>query len=907
MRRIVASSILALTAALATAATAQTAGQVPAEGVTPTPAPTTAGASVEEIVVTGSSIRGVASAGSPTVGVGIEEIRQAGVATATDAIRLLPQVLNLGADESRSSFNGGAQDGAANSTAINGVNLRGVGPESTLLLVNGRRIAPGGVIKALYDLNVVAANAISRLEVVTDGASAIYGADAVAGVVNIITRRRTDEIESFARYGFGDDIDQKVFGQTLGFNWGSGGVFGAYEHNERSNLAGRDRKWATQDRRARGGSDARQTLASPGNILVGTTRYGLPAGNGVGVAPGRVTAGTVNLYDEGFDADLLPSQNRESFFGNLYQDVTPDLTLWAEGFYTTRTFTVDQPAASGTLTVPASNAFFVLPAGITATSARVEYRFAQENPAKASYGKEEAWHAATGFDWDVGAGFRLSGFGDISVSDGFQSRNNILNNAALTQALASSNPATAFNPFGDGSYNVANNPALVDRIVANRDTSARSTNKDLSLKLDGPLFDLPAGAVRIAGGVEYHHNRFEQTLVATNVLASGAATIKSVDNRRNFKSVYGEVFVPVVGSGNAMPGIERLELSVAARYDDYSDFGTTTNPKVGLIYAPVRGLVLRGTYGTSFRAPSLVDTSPQIQNIFIQNLTDPASATGVTRGVFINGGNPDLQPEEATTWSGGVDIKPEALPGASLSVNYYRISYKNRIDVVPANALTNNAYTSFVQRRPGDATAAAAFNARLAALLASPDLQSPAEPVTTLNAFIDGRRQNLGSLRQEGIDANLAYAFDSGIGRWRLGADLSFITKLTRATAPGSASIDVLDTFGNPVNFRGRGSVIWSSGGFAFASFVNYVDSYTNTAIAPNVRAKSYTTVDANLSYDLEKGGASGLLAGTRIALSIQNAFDRDPPVVLNGTLSYDSQNINPIGRFFALEVTKKW
>ena len=214
-------------------------------------APVEEAAAADEIVVTGTSIRGIASAGSPTIGLTQADIKQTGAATASEMTRLLPQVLNLGADESRSSFNGGAQDGAANSTAISGVNLRGLGPESTLLLLNGRRVAPNGVIKALFDINQLPANGIARIEVVTDGASAIYGADAVAGVVNLITRRKTDAIETNARYGFGDSIDQKVFGQTIGFGWGSGALFAAYEHNERSRLAGNQRGFASQDRRAR--------------------------------------------------------------------------------------------------------------------------------------------------------------------------------------------------------------------------------------------------------------------------------------------------------------------------------------------------------------------------------------------------------------------------------------------------------------------------------------------------------------------------------------------------------------------------------------------------------------------------------------------------------------------------------
>src|SRR4051794_9924016 len=184
---------------------------------------------VEEIVVTGTSIRGVASAGSPSIALDHEAFVESGLATSSDLARSLPQVINLGADESRL---GGAQDGAANTTRVSGINLRGVGNEATLLLINGRRLAPAGVIKSLYDPNVIPAAALERMEVVVDGASAIYGSDAVAGVVNLITRKDFSGAETMLRYGSADGTDQIVASQNFGMTWDGGSVFGAFEHYE---------------------------------------------------------------------------------------------------------------------------------------------------------------------------------------------------------------------------------------------------------------------------------------------------------------------------------------------------------------------------------------------------------------------------------------------------------------------------------------------------------------------------------------------------------------------------------------------------------------------------------------------------------------------------------------------------
>jgi len=142
-----------------------------------------------------------------------------------------------------------------------------------------------------------------------------------------------------------------------------------------------------------------------------------------------------------------------------------------------------------------------------------------------------------------------------------------------------------------------------------------------------------------------------------------------------------------------------------------------------VIYAPISDLTLRATYGTSFRAPSLVDSADQIKNIFIQNLTDPTSSTGVTRGIFTNGGNGQLGPETAKTWSAGLDWKPRAISGLSVSATWYKILYNNRIDVTPNTAMANGSvYAAYIVRRPAasDAAATAAFNAQVAAAMASP-------------------------------------------------------------------------------------------------------------------------------------------------------------------------------------------
>lgn len=896
-RLVLRASALAITATFATAAQAQQPAQ---------------DSNVGELIVTGTSIRGVASTGSPTVGVSIEELKEAGVSTAGEAAKLLPQVLNLGADEARSSYNRGSQDSAANATAVRTANLRGIGPEATLLLWNGRRLAPNGVIKSLSDIDQIPAGALSRIEVVSDGASAIYGSDAVAGVVNLITRRNYEGAETTLRYGYADGLDQKLFNQSFGKRWDGGGLFFDFEHNDRSNLAGADRAFASQNLTARGGTDQRAFTAGPGNIVISGVRYALPNGTG---APGTIdptllVAGTANRYDEGFNQDLLPSQKRDTVVFHIDQQVTDKVQLWYEGFYSTRTFNLAQPAALFSLSVPNTNPFYVRPSTAPAgTSETVEYRLTEDSDSS-SNGYEDSYQNAFGFDYELHKDWKLSGYFAQSHDQGFQSRESVLNNSALSAALAATTTATAFNPFGNGSYNRTNNAALLDIIDAERLTTGVNGLTDYALKADGPLFSIPGGDIRAAVGVQQLNSTFHQSLVATNVLASGAPTLKIVDNKRTVRSYYGEVFVPVVSEANAAPGVHRLELSAAARVEDYSDFGSTTNPKYGLVYEPIEGLLFRGTYGTSFRAPSLVDSADQIKNIFITNLADPMSlsSANISRGIYTNGGNSALKPETADTISAGIEWKPAFADGLSVSLNYYKIEYTNRIDLAPLNALTQGTlYAPYFTRRPDAADVAgnAAFDARVAALLASPDLQNPVEAVSNIKAILDNRRNNLASLLQDGVDLSVNYRFSALESDWRLSFDWSQIFKVRTQVVAGAAVTDVLGTFGNPVKNRGRLGVGWTHGDWSANGFVNHVGSYTNTAIAGRPKVSSYDTVDATVSYRLPEDWAAG--KGVRVSASVSNLFDKEPPIVINGAFSWDSNNASPVGRFASIEISKSW
>ncbi len=249
------------------------------------------------------------------------------------------------------------------------------------------------------------------------------------------------------------------------------------------------------------------------------------------------------------------------------------------------------------------------------------------------------------------------------------------------------------------------------------------------------------------------------------------------------------------------------------------------------------------------------------------------------------------------------------LQGLSASVTWYDIEYEDRIDVVPNTALANSSvYAPFITRRPpaGDVAGNAAFNLLVASFLTDPDLQSPVEPVTNINAIIDGRRANLGTLKQNGVDVNLAYAFDTSVGDWRVGLDWANIYKLERSIAPGSPFIDVVDWFGFPIGDRARASLYWRREGWQANMFVNFTDGYYNTANAVTVDVDEHITLDTTVGYEFDDSYGS-LLDGLRLTLAVQDLTDEEPPVVLNGNVSWDNQVVSALGRQVSLTVTKSW
>lgn len=926
------------------------------------------GATQGDVVVTGTRIRGIAPIGSPVIPLGQKEIQRQSVTSTTDLLRNLPQVNSYGADESTVSGGTAVQGSILNNTFARAANLRGLGTTATLVLLDGHRVAPGGQTGQLIDLDAIPQAAIGQVEVVADGASAIYGSDAVAGVINFVLRRKFDGAETSARYGFADGTDQYVLSQTFGHTWSSGSIFMAYEHQRRNPLSAADRPdQYNDDLRAYGGS-APPALAAPGNVIINGVPYPVPAGQiGANLTLGQLgTAGKLNLQSVWKGVDVLPRQTRDSVVMTFNQELSDKLEFFADGLFTHRNFKIHIPAAnSGAtgLTVPASNPFSPCAAGKPTTNTQgvacpangnvaVQYSFINDLGNQYRYGTSQMWEVHGGFNLKLGSGWRATLSGTTSQDKESVRTPLGVNATALTAALAGSAPYNvngvsgvltrppnlpALNLFcGAGGCNDAGTLDFISTVTSQ---PAHLKHSDAAVTADGTLFSLPGGNVRIALGAEYRHDQLQNKNLVFVAASPTLNTANITGAKRTVWAGYGELYVPIFGATNAVAGFERLELSLAGRVEHYSDFGWTANPKLGVNWTPISSVKLHGSYGRSFRAPTLSDINPSSTGVLRAIPLTAAQAASLGFGsvgnlsvVQTQGGTAGIKPEKARTFSAGIDFTPDFAPGLTLSLNYYDIVYRNRIDSPALNAgayaalLSSSLYAprlTFSPRfYPSSGLTVAEFDARIAAIEAStaPAFSGAPPAASTVVAISNGNRDNTGTLKTRGLDLSARYVRDLGPVTLRAGAIGTYVLNFDYSILPGAPSVDYVNQFsaiGSPLRLRGRGELGLDAGGLSATAYVNYSNRYSFPrsllpAAAPDrfTHVASYTTVDLTVSYDTGSSSDLSLLRNLRISASAQNLFDKAPPLVLNGGASpilYDPTNASALGRLISIQVTKKW
>jgi iron complex outermembrane recepter protein len=875
------------------------------------------GLAANEIVVTGTILRGVPPVGSNLISVGEERIASTGATTSNELLGTVPQVSNL--------FNNvpTARLGvAANQIQVVRPNLRNLAPEtssssSTLVLFDGHRIAPVGVTQNAVDPDIIPPIAIERVEVVTDGGSATYGSDAVGGVINFITRKRFDGVKVTARYGFADDYYQVDAGAIAGKDWGSGSIFVAYNYQHNDALFGRDRDfirdvdWLSPNLTPRGRS------CVPGNVQIGSNVYGLPA----------LTSATPNACDYG-NGSVVPESTRHGAIAGLHQELADWLTVDLRAFYGERTSTSFSDFAGSVTVTGGSSAsnprqFYYTPVPGQNASANQTVFFnlnpilgVSAAPASSSF---REWGANAEFKASITENWQMRALFNYSRSTSAFSIHQF-NQALLNGFGRGTTAATAINFYnpGAGANDLTNIQQLINGELAGQ---SKQSLLDLRAIVDGTLFALPGGDVKLAVGYEHMYDHFQQRTSPANGAIGAISSQAYVPYRRRINSMFGEIQVPIIGEDNRMGFIHTLTLAGSVRYDHFSDFGGTTNPKLGINFKPLSWLGFRGNYSTSFNAPSPNDQLGALRNsvsrfpfnAFVKP-GDTPTAIGV---VAIQGSNPGLVPQTAKSWSVGMDIDPPFLAGLRASVNYYNVKFKNVISIptpnsgifanFPNNVISNPAglplsvITDFI-----NTSGAPQAPTVLATVIAG-----CADPAACSNVYelVDFRQGNYGSVNVEGLDFTVNYRTATSFGGVDAAVSGNYQLSRTTQTGAGAPVINQLETsnFLLPNGLRIinnasprlqlQATIGADIGSFRAQATLNHNSGFAvvrcdptttpacnpsttgvpTTSGLPQDRVNAFNTV--NLFFKYAVPGESLLLRDLELTLNINNVFDQDPPI----------------------------
>jgi iron complex outermembrane receptor protein len=952
-------AVAVLAALSASSALAQTASPAPA-------------ASVEEIVVTGTSIRGVAPVGATVSAVGQDQIARTANQTVQQVLQNVPAVVGL---QSAGQGAFGSADGAG----VDAPTIHGLGASAsnqTLIIMDGHRLPLSGLNHELVDPNAIPTLALQRVEVLADGASSIYGSDAVAGVINFITRKSYNGFEAQGQAGFADNYHTYSGGFIGGKTWDTGTAWVAYNYDYRSALQAGDRSFTHLNHLSQGGSNLASYNCGAATVKIGSTFYPAPY-----ASTGTLPASGAGICDYTGVSDLLPSENRNSVMARITQEVNDRLTLSADSLYSNLYEITRNVRGTASTTIYSSgtqaNPYFVTPAGLATPASETVYwdgdalfgpgahtNVSDETISehlRAVYKLSSNWEAIA--EGEVGeVTSRQSIIGALNGSATNLALNGTTNSSGslttpsipgttviVTQALTKANALDPFLISGNPT------PASVLAGITNSTQTrlSRHDMEDATFKVDGSLFNLPAGAVKLAVGGQFTH--YTLHLDITQPLGIGPATLGSsttnLDMTRTVESGFGELLAPLVGPDMNVPLVYKLDLSISGRVDHYSDFGNTSNPKVGADWEVVSGFKLHGAYATSFTAPALTSVGqpegqfgvtgetgfgayglgavnvPVSANPLLAQLpgcAPPATTcqlgSSTVNGAQITGGNRYLQPQTGKSWSIGADYTPHFVPGLKLGMNFWNNEITGAV-TSPAPSVAVNSPSLLAKVLtvfPGGATPAQV------AAATSGLIQNSALP-SNVYFIYNYQQRNVLNLWVQGIDFDASYRFNTGFGAFTVSTAGSYETKFNQQVGAGTPIYSVLNTTGAnttfpSIQFQGRSSLIWDSHmGLTVDLFWNHTGSYKNwsgTTVTPIVRnalgaptgggdtVAANDTFDAHVAYDFKS--ANTWLNGVQVYADVQNIFDKAPPFY-NSTIGYDTYGGNPIGRVTSIGLHKKF
>ena len=876
--------------------TADTTGEVRVSKQARFEPPTVEQVVVREHYVTGSRIRIPDLAEASTVDV-IErpDIELAGNQDIGELLRFLPSV--AGNATSTLVTNGG--DGSAT------VTLRGLPASNTLVLLNGRRINADPFLARSVDLNTLPIGLVDRIEVLKDGASALYGSDAIAGVVNVVTRKDFDGFDATTYVGSASRGDLETFNSTLLFGreferhrFSAGGSYFKQEP-----VWSRDRSLSrSADDRPRGGIDKRSSATVPARIRTrdGVVILASEQDAGTDASQFRPATSEDRFDYRNFTAAIVPSR-RWSLFSDFSMDLTETIQVYLEGLYTdTRATNTLAPAPlftgfeSRDFTVSENNPFNPFGEPLIDVRRRL-----------VEFGPRRFTNISRSSRWVLGfSGATEQLHWNFSYSDnitrGEEQVHNLLEAERLQQALGAAAgckaPCVPLNLVGpEGSIT----DQMVNSLAVGVTSKAQSKLRSAIFDLDFSLGSLPAGDIEMASGVEYR----KETLVThpDDLIEAertvGAANFGPTRGSRDIFEAYAELLLPV---WKHQPYAELLDIRLAGRVSRYSDFGSTINPRASLRYKPVGDLTFRASYSSGFRAPALYELHASDSQSF-EFLSDPcreSSNIAVLPGcslqsdptlvqfLSVSGGNPKLDPEKAKTYTVGLAWSPHHLKGLHASLDMYRIKQR---DVVASSS-------QFIVNE----------NARS---LAFPDRVIRNEDGNIVKIL--SSNLNLGRRDVGGLDFTLSYqSGETPLGLFELTLNATHIRYFKDRLDPDSPIVDKAGTFSDEASAGSGALPKWKANlGLHWRhryAQLNYTIHYVNglKEIVPILETER--TIGAWAVHNLQVSYLGPMSFWTRISLGVNNLMDRAPPfsaAAFND--SYDSRTYDITGRYLYLQLNK--
>ena len=762
---------------------------------------------LEKFQVTGSHISGIDAAGlNPVTSISRATLDMGGYTNVGDALRSLSFVTgsSLIPSGSGNSFTPGA------STA----NLRGLGNNNVLVLVNGRRLAPLATpgfngLQTVFDFNAIPSAAVESIQVLKDGGSAVYGSDAVSGVINVILRQNYSGLSTEIGFGntVGTDSLEKTASVVVGANSGKISIVTEADWKDRNGINDADYGFSSNaDLTSRGGPDLRSYAGFPGLAYVPSLGdyYTLSAPKAQPtIGDFQVADVSHGSYNFQSASGLSPEERSFGFYTHAKYEFNDQIYGFAEVLYRRTESTIAAAPtpvfnytehgtgpATGYLNIPANNPNN--PFGENLEDEWYARLVNAGNRVNKVTSETPRFIAGLGgklpnsWEWETAALYTKNKTDNLNGGTVFDN----LYQAALNGVTIGGQTLYA-NPFGP------EDPRVTATYTSNNPTSATFEIHSYDLSANGPIFDLPAGQVKIAFGGEWRTEELANYQTINNATGNvvGGSEGTSTFGERTVKAAYAELRIPL---------ITNLQLQLAGRYEQYSDFGSTTKPKIALSYRPVPWLLLRTSYGQSFLAPNLAYLYTSKVTTFSNSpLIDPKRPNDAARQIQTQGGgNPDLQPEETDALYAGFQINPTGrLQGLEFSVDWLQFKQKNLIDQLGEDYILSHEDTL-----PGRVVRNA---------------PAAGETFGVIN-YLNDTYANINRQTYRGFDVEVRYTWSpASIGRLTFELGGTYLEKLHYIND------DLAGTYDLP-RWRGTGSVAWKKGDWAASVLFNYVGSFDN-------------------------------------------------------------------------------